>query len=434
MTFRKLGVTIFLTEPAYGLPRLGTISVLMDSTAKPSQFYLDCLKRNKSDFRAYLGLYKLVWETRPLLAGVYLYKALVNAPNDHLETISDSLGSHLKRLALNPNELFDVESSARTCVAAILDFVRGSPVSAKRIAASLPDNCPPTDRLNTSWDSLCVILLLEVNAKLGNDGGKQAIAENVIKLLVGRALSLDLPITLVAALAFEPTRTGVCKYGSVLEAKEMAEESLEIDHIVGNMEAVRPRLNEPYEVARARLGRRAANDSSRSLPTVIVDAANVAFRAWESIGDSSQSVSCVARWALKGVLNCYEAKGHDVRIVVSEKHLKRGKNKWRQNRVTEIWLDEAIEEIPRSRLVLIPPQNHDDSYMIALALRFGGVIVTNDMFRDWIRTKSDRPLAEKWTRSHLIAFTFVGSLYQANPDFIMPPADDRDSPEWQSLR
>lgn len=399
----------------------------MSSVEKGKQFYIDALSRNPMDFRAYIGLYMIHWELQPLLAAVYLSRAQSLAPQDHLETVSDSLLGHLKLLSFFPDAIRDVDLQARKCASIVVDVARGSRVSVKHVAEALPGGCVDQDQERVSWDCLCVVLLVEAHKRTTDDPNRQGVIEDVIKLLVGRALSLDLPVTLVAALDCEPAWSGIRKYKAVSSSPDIVGQRMEIDHIVGKVGSVRPRVNDADDIARARLASWMSSAKSRMLPVVIVDAANVAFRAWESVGESGQNVSSVARWALKDVMNFYASKGHEVKIVVSEKHLKRGRKRW-QNRATEIWLDEAVEEIPKSRLVLIPPQNHDDSYMIALALRFGGIVVTNDMFRDWIRTRTDRATAERWARSHLVAFTFVGTIFQPNPDFIMP--DDRDSPEW----
>lgn len=77
-----------------------------------------------------------------------------------------------------------------------------------------------------------------------------------------------------------------------------------------------------------------------------------------------------------------------------------------------------------SILVATPAQDYDDSYQIEYARRHGGVIVTNDMFRDAVEKLKPhlRGALREWMRAHLLSFTFVGEEFIPNPDFQFPVA------------
>jgi hypothetical protein len=401
---------------------------------------LKALALNGADQRAFSGLFVLNTLgqkcQRPLLGVAYLVKLVSLNPTD--VNVRDVLETMIHRLVSSPSELTDVPIHARTCVAAILEVVsRGifsNPATRKLmeiIAATIPSNEPINGPNPTPWDALCVLILIITSFIKPSD-----LVTEIVKLLTGRALSLDRPVTLLAAIDFEPVapglrqlRLGSCPVGTSWD--ELARtESIELDHITGSLmrESAVLCLDAPKAdmIARGRIWKHLVENKERSSVkrVVIVDAANVACRAGEGSGKA-------APWSLRSVYDFYTRMGHEVKIVVSEKHLKRRKN-WRSGSGIEIRLDEALTSLPLSSVVLIPPQNHDDSYMIALALRLGGVVVTNDMFRDWVSnrpTEVTKLLADRWAKSHLIAFAFMDTLFQPNPDFVMPPTTN----EWDAL-
>ncbi len=68
-------------------------------------------------------------------------------------------------------------------------------------------------------------------------------------------------------------------------------------------------------------------------------------------------------------------------------------------------------------------QDYDDSYSIRYAQTHGGVVVTNDMYRDHVGGIGDRREREEqraWTKSHLLSYTFVGDEFLPNPNFVFP--------------
>ncbi|OQS05412.1 hypothetical protein THRCLA_02458 [Thraustotheca clavata] len=66
------------------------------------------------------------------------------------------------------------------------------------------------------------------------------------------------------------------------------------------------------------------------------------------------------------------------------------------------------------KVVLTPPQAHDDLFIIDYAMKHDGYVVTNDMFRDHVANKMEfhgNELTEIWVKTHCITFTFVGSEF-----------------------
>ncbi|OQS07212.1 hypothetical protein THRCLA_00778 [Thraustotheca clavata] len=84
--------------------------------------------------------------------------------------------------------------------------------------------------------------------------------------------------------------------------------------------------------------------------------------------------------------------------------------------------DEASKEklqtlIDDEKLVLTPPQAHDDYYVIDYAMKHNGYVVTNDMFRDHVMNKrrfNGEVLTTAWVKAHCIDFTFVGTEFLPN--------------------
>ena len=56
------------------------------------------------------------------------------------------------------------------------------------------------------------------------------------------------------------------------------------------------------------------------------------------------------------------------------------------------------------------------------ARRRGGVIVSNDLFRDAVDKvpMHQRGAMVDWLRRHVLSFTFVGDEFAPNPDFVFP--------------
>ncbi|EQC38538.1 hypothetical protein SDRG_04244 [Saprolegnia diclina VS20] len=89
---------------------------------------------------------------------------------------------------------------------------------------------------------------------------------------------------------------------------------------------------------------------------------------------------------------------------------------------TKYFQDEASLEkvralVAEAKLVLTPPQAHDDYYVIDYAIKHDGFVVTNDMFRDHCMQKRrfhGQVLTSAWVKSHCIDFTFVVDEFLPN--------------------
>jgi len=78
-------------------------------------------------------------------------------------------------------------------------------------------------------------------------------------------------------------------------------------------------------------------------------------------------------------------------------------------------------------LFTTPNTPQDDSYCIRYARAHGGVVVTNDQYRDQLQKlegdKEEREAMRRWLRGRLISFTFVGDEFIPNPDFRFDAAE-----------
>ena len=424
--------------------------------------YVEAIRVNNQDGRAFSGMYIVAAAAnRTLLSAVYLVKSVTvqNAFN----VKADVLPALVKRIVNSPSELRDIDIPARAAVAAVLDLVcihingvgrERSDALVKKIAFSLPTKDVSTGNLASSplpviaWDSLLVILVVSAMEYRDTDAGP---LREVLKLLIGHALGFKRPVPVYAAVkyvssqpALTPLFNAIKRDALTLHPKthstqRTAELPLAIDHLIqvtgGAMDFTSMSTVSEDETAAARIrtvcGLTAGSSTPESTPrmasaprlpgskpTVIVDAANVACRAGQQrmVADISGIVSVVNHWT---------GRGHVVKIFVSEKHARRGRDRSRsRGRTTqsgmEINLDTVYDIFPEDAIVSIPAQNHDDSYMLEYALRVDGVIVSNDMFRDWSSKHLRSSEAGRWAEAHVIPYTLIGDMYIPNPDFVMP--------------
>jgi hypothetical protein len=90
----------------------------------------------------------------------------------------------------------------------------------------------------------------------------------------------------------------------------------------------------------------------------------------------------------------------------------------------------------RNMIAKTPSKDYDDSYVIAYAQQKNALVVSNDMYRDWVKKrKSDvwkligpKAQVEKaaeivgatedaWIKSHVLSYTFIDDDFLPNPDF-----------------
>ena len=98
-------------------------------------------------------------------------------------------------------------------------------------------------------------------------------------------------------------------------------------------------------------------------------------------------------------------------------------------------VEEFIEEIPESDIVLIPVDLDDDSFFIRDAIEKNAILITNDLLRDHQRSLSGRELSrfDKWIQGSRCGFTFVDDDFSPDPKFAdfqyQPPAVDDEGEE-----
>ncbi|CAN0365891.1 unnamed protein product [Phaeothamnion confervicola] len=160
-------------------------------------------------------------------------------------------------------------------------------------------------------------------------------------------------------------------------------------------------------------------------PLIVVDAANVAMRH-----------GLKKRFSVRGIalaVTFFRSGGHRVLgflpdYLLSEdrqERLRRAK----QLGVGEVRPAQLPDDAPLLRelvesgvLIGTPPQDYDDSYCLQYALRAGGYVLSNDLFRDAVKAAAakDRRQGDavrRWIKSHVISYTFVGDELLPNPDF-----------------
>lgn len=440
--------------------------------------YMLALRVNCEDGKAFSGLY-IVAATggsgKILLSAVYLLKS-VTAKIPFNEK-ADIFVSVAQRIASSPSELRDVPIPARACVACVIELVSihmtgqgrdRSEALARAIAANIPNKdfpeiaSAPSSLPELPWDVLVVLLLvaaIEFNSTF-------ASLIETLKLFIGRALTFKRPLPILAALdlvmvhpdlatqvltAIKREAAHSFLHPSNCAPDSLAKYGLSLDHLLRFEHGKNPSADTSsnytvHEVAAARIcvkcgvspsPDRSGSSSRQRVPTpesirrslgskpiVILDAANLACRVGQisKVADIDAVVAAYDYWT---------KKDHVVKVFVSEKHAQRSRSRShsrpRSRNGIEINLDAVYGLFDDKSVVAIPPQNHDDSYMIEYALRVDGVIVSNDMYRDWISKHINASQASKWVQSHVIAYTFVDSMYIPNPDFNMPHPCDTHS-------
>jgi hypothetical protein len=432
--------------------------------SKAYSIYIEALNVNPDEGKAFSGLYIVATaRSQPLLAFLYLVKSMVSKypVRDQIDVIE--MFAH--RVASNLEDLTDVPLQARPVVAKCLELVYlhldtkrdGASVVTEQVGNEIIKLTPRcvVDRIigeEISWDTLIVILLMAVIDYTAD----RKVLERVLKNFIGRAITFGDVTTLCCVIPFlakrewnevaAPIKKQVISNGLVKVnfSKELASKPLvAIDHLIQfpPMCGIVPGTTcteTAEDIAGARLclmldipfdqtvavpkpsppERSATSSPAVRKAPIIIDAANVACKAGEAnrTAEIEGVVSAFNHWA---------SKGHPVKIFVSEKHASRTPpSKSSRQRKTvggiSINLDSIYSLIPDNCIVSIPAQSHDDSYMIQYALHTDGIIVSNDMFRDWVGRKDESELAKEWTMTHVMPYTIIENVYFPDPDFQMP--------------
>ncbi|KDO26818.1 hypothetical protein SPRG_08108 [Saprolegnia parasitica CBS 223.65] len=146
-------------------------------------------------------------------------------------------------------------------------------------------------------------------------------------------------------------------------------------------------------------------------PVVVLDAANIATLVRGTVRiDRLQSA--LDHFDALGVRVIAFAPGYWLRSKTSTPRTRQCSPEMENDQRAEMALVQALVEA--EKIVLTPPQAHDDFFMIDYAMKHNGYVVTNDMFRDHVAKKMQfhgRELTEAWIRSNCITFTFVGTEF-----------------------
>lgn len=135
---------------------------------------------------------------------------------------------------------------------------------------------------------------------------------------------------------------------------------------------------------------------------------------------AGQCTSCRPPWFQ--VLAFIPQDRIEFKTVGEEKRAQRVMNQEKPARLPDN-IQSLVELASQGYLVTVPPQDYDDSYIIRYAQEHDGIIVSTDLYRDYIKKAQNVATAKKWIRSHLISFTFVKDEFLPNPDFIFPQHD-----------
>lgn len=113
----------------------------------------------------------------------------------------------------------------------------------------------------------------------------------------------------------------------------------------------------------------------------------------------------------------YKKKGYKVVGFIASYYIRTQKHE-----VSGNWED--LERLMRENiLILTPPQDYDDSYMLEYAKRHQGYIVSNDMYRDHLqkfKNERQREKVKDWIKKHTISYTFIQDEFLPNPDAKVP--------------
>ncbi|OQR93572.1 dnaJ-like subfamily C member 25-like [Achlya hypogyna] len=152
-------------------------------------------------------------------------------------------------------------------------------------------------------------------------------------------------------------------------------------------------------------------------PVVVLDAANIATLTRGTVR-VQRLVSALDHFEALGVRVIAFAPGYWIRSKAPTPRTRPLSTvETEMDQRTEMALVQAL--VDQERVVLTPPQAHDDFFLIDYAMKHDGFIVSNDMFRDHVAKKMQfhgRNLTEAWIRSRCITFTFVGTEFLPNAE------------------
>lgn len=170
---------------------------------------------------------------------------------------------------------------------------------------------------------------------------------------------------------------------------------------------------------------------------IVLDAENVALRHGKDMFFSVRGLE-IAR-------DFFQVRGHRVigfvptyvlddrnwaaKWSVIKKKLEAGVKPAKKDNYSKVPDDlKKLQELHMEGIICTTPgKDYSDSYTIEYAMKKGGIVVTNDMFRDAMEKPMDleeRRKKELWLHTHCMSFTFIGDDFLPNPDFVPPTYDE----------
>eukprot|EP00479_Gromia_sphaerica_P007864 TRINITY_DN2796_c0_g1_i1.p1 TRINITY_DN2796_c0_g1~~TRINITY_DN2796_c0_g1_i1.p1 ORF type:complete len:306 (-),score=76.38 TRINITY_DN2796_c0_g1_i1:369-1286(-) len=163
----------------------------------------------------------------------------------------------------------------------------------------------------------------------------------------------------------------------------------------------------------------------KNMPVVVLDAPNICMRHGNHRLFSTHGlVSAVTFWKLRGfkVVAFIPDFYLEYDTIAGKKRTKAlGFSNVRASQLPDSV--QKLNELKSDKILFSTPSgDYDDSYCIKYAQNHGGIIVSNDRFRDAVKNAPRKNRAEfsKWLRSHVVSFTFVNDEFLPNPDFMFP--------------
>ena len=99
--------------------------------------------------------------------------------------------------------------------------------------------------------------------------------------------------------------------------------------------------------------------------------------------------------------------------------------------------EQLSPQIELGTIIPVPPRDDDDLYMLTFAQQKNAKLISNDLYRDYIKS-SENESAQEWVSSNVISYTFVLHEFFPNPKFIdffdsKGKSSDKDSVENDAI-
>ncbi|MDC3291201.1 hypothetical protein OAV27_01780 [Euryarchaeota archaeon] len=139
-------------------------------------------------------------------------------------------------------------------------------------------------------------------------------------------------------------------------------------------------------------------------PIIVLDAANVGW-------SSGNNKFCSGKGLIEAIGYC---RNHGFKPVAFLPNNYLYNPRQPKRLITD--MDDIQEEVRKGSVIAVPPKDDDDLYMITYAQKKGVKLVSNDLFRDYIKNSEDSA-AESWVKNNVISYSFVLDEFFPNPKF-----------------